>query len=150
MKASCRPGVVPCSAAAEAARPGAPGGARHRVERIGALRLGAALALLGAACAAGAAHERRLEGLQTALRGVEASGAASCAPRELAVARSHLEFAGLEREQGFASRAEAHLDVAEENVRAAGVLAASARCSALRDAGAPPGEATDVSGAAAN
>jgi OmpA-OmpF porin, OOP family len=92
---------------------------------------------LTVACAGSAALDHRVESIHTALRDVEANGAMRCAPRELAVARSHVEFAQLEREQGFVSRAEAHLDVADENVRAARVLGSSARCSKRPDAGTP-------------
>jgi OmpA-OmpF porin, OOP family len=91
--------------------------------------------LLGLSCAGSAAFDRRAEGIQVALRAVDANGAMRCAPRELAVARSHIEFAQLEREQGSISSAEAHLDVAEENVRAARVLESSARCSERPGAG---------------
>jgi OOP family OmpA-OmpF porin len=90
------------------------------------------------ACAGSAALDHRVESIHTALRDVEANGARRCAPRELAVARSHVEFAQLERDQGFVSRAEAHLEVADENVRAARVLGSSARCSKRPDDGAPP------------
>lgn len=89
------------------------------------------------ACAGSAALDHRVESVGSALRDVEADGAMRCAPRELAVARSHIQFAQLERDQGFVSRAEAHLDVADENVRAARVLGSSARCSKRRDAGRP-------------
>lgn len=90
----------------------------------------AELSLLWAvfACTGGAALERRAGLVEAALRGIEEGGAMVCAPRELAVARSHFGFAQLEREQGFPSRAEAHLDVADENIRAARVLASSTRC----------------------
>jgi len=147
-------GQVPASAAALMAQ-SCIGSVRRSLERANpriarALPLlAAASALVGAGCAASAVHEQRLAGIRSALQDVEAHGAASCAPRELAVARSHLEFADLERAQGFSSRAEAHLDVADENVRAARVLASSARCSARPDAGSSPGDATGVSGAAA-
>lgn len=94
------------------------------------LRLGSGgfVLSLSVACAGNAALDRRSLAVQNALHEVEASGALRCAPRELAVARSHVEFAALEREQGFASRAQTHLDVADENVRAARVLAGSPRC----------------------
>jgi hypothetical protein len=143
-------GNAPASASAAAAFGGA--GVHPSLQRTNqrngrALPLAAAVALVWAACAASAVHEQRLEGVRSALRNVEAHGAASCAPRELAVARSHIEFAELERAQGFPARAEAHLDVADENVRAARVLASSARCAARPDAGSPPGAGAGGSGA---
>jgi hypothetical protein len=56
------------------------------------------------------------------------NGAMRCAPRQLAVARSHLEFAYLEREQGFSSRAQYHLRIADEHARAANLLSPPDRC----------------------
>lgn len=58
----------------------------------------------------------------------EASGALRCAPRELAVARSQLHFAELERAQGSSSKAEAHLRIADQHARAALVLSPSEHC----------------------
>ena len=93
-----------------------------------------ALALLG--CSARAELDRHVAETERALRDVEARGAMGCAPRELAVARSHLEFARLEQDQGFPSRAREHLDIADENVRAAEVLSPSGDCAE----GAPPSD----------
>jgi OOP family OmpA-OmpF porin len=56
------------------------------------------------------------------------NGALQCAPRELAIARSELEFAQLEIEQGFAARAEEHVRVATENAEAARILSPPDRC----------------------
>ena len=88
------------------------------------------LASLG--CARSARLDRRVDEVALSLGQVEARGAMRCAPRELAIARSHLEFAQLEREQGSAGRALRHLDIAEENVRAASVLVAPASCADAR------------------
>jgi OmpA-OmpF porin, OOP family len=89
----------------------------------------ALLALLGIGCLSGAELGPRLEDTARRLREVEAEGAMRCAPRELALARSHVEFAELERDQGAPSRARQHLDVADENVRAAAELSRDDRCS---------------------
>jgi hypothetical protein len=112
-------------------------GARGR--RCLALVHAAAVAIACAACAGSTLLDRRIEGVQSTLQEVLARGALRCAPREVAVARSHLEFADLERTRGFASRAEAHLDVADENLLAARVLASG--CSGGLDAGSTPGSA---------
>ena len=90
------------------------------------------------ACSGGTALDQHIASSARALLDVEAQGAMRCAPRELAVARSQLEFSRLEREQGFPSRAREHLLVADENVRAARVLSASERC-ASRPSDAPAG-----------
>lgn len=58
----------------------------------------------------------------------EASGALRCAPRELAVARSQLSFAEMERTQGFSSKAEAHLRTADRHAQAARLLSPSDHC----------------------
>lgn len=85
----------------------------------------------GLACGANGQLDRQIDQVSRALAEVEARGALRCAPRELAISRSHLEFARLEREQGFPARARQHLEVADENVRAASVLTPAERC-ALR------------------
>jgi outer membrane protein OmpA-like peptidoglycan-associated protein len=61
----------------------------------------------------------RIEGLEKIAAQAERNGAVRCAPRELAVAKSHLRFAQIEIEEGFISRAITHLDVAEPNAQAA-------------------------------
>jgi hypothetical protein len=58
----------------------------------------------------------------------ERDGALRCAPRELAVGRSQLEFAAIEDAQGYASRAREHLRLAEQNVQAARLRSDPARC----------------------
>jgi hypothetical protein len=86
------------------------------------------LPVLCLSCGSAARLDRELARVGRSLTEVEARGALRCAPRELAVARSQLEFAALEREQGFPSRAERHLDLADENVRAASVLTPPGHC----------------------
>jgi hypothetical protein len=103
---------------------------RHPPARSGPLVVGTALAILaGFGCAGRAALDRRMVRLSETLALVEANGAMRCAPRELAIARSQLEFARLEEEQGFPSRASQHYEVAEENIQAASVLSPPERCS---------------------
>jgi OmpA-OmpF porin, OOP family len=67
----------------------------------------------------------------------ESSGALRCAPRELAVARSQLRFAELERTQGFASKADTHLRSAERHALAAKLLSPAEHCLT------PPAERAD-------
>lgn len=85
------------------------------------------VACLALACAS-SALDQHFEGVQLAVLEADRSGAMRCAPRQLAVARSHIEFARLEREQGFSSRAQKHLRVADEHARAALLLSPSDRC----------------------
>ncbi len=69
-----------------------------------------------------------IEALQKIAQQAERNGAIRCAPRELAMAKSHLEFATVELDQGFALRARDHLDVAEANAHAAYDLSPPAKC----------------------
>ena len=99
------------------------------MKRSAAFAVLSALALLGSACRSGAELGRQLGDTARRLREVEAQGAMRCAPRELALARSHLEFAVLERDRGAPTRAREHLDIANENVRAAAELSPADGCS---------------------
>jgi len=94
---------------------------------------------LALACALGCMRSARLD-LQVdrigqLLLDAEANGALRCAPRELAVARSQLEFAELERAQGFSSKAEQHLVAADQNARAAKLLSPPEHCRPRADVG---------------
>ena len=73
--------------------------------------------LLG--CAQSAVLRGRIAGLSQDVENAEKNGAMRCAPRELALAKSHLRFASTELDQGQLSAAEAHLGVAEPNAHAA-------------------------------
>lgn len=86
-------------------------------------------------CATRARLDDRIEQLSAAVAEAESTGAMQCAPRELAVALSQLEFGRLEREQGSGARAFAHLELADQNVRAAKLLSEPPRCG-------DPGEAS--------
>jgi hypothetical protein len=93
--------------------------------------LGVALACgaaLGVGCARNATLDSQVDRIGQLLLDAEGSGAMRCAPREMAVARSQLEFAELEREQGFTSRAEQHLLIADQHARAALLLSPPAHC----------------------
>ncbi len=61
----------------------------------------------------------KIAGLSGIVEQAERNGAIRCAPRELAVAKSQLEFASLELDQGFISKAQNHLSKAEPNAHAA-------------------------------
>jgi OmpA-OmpF porin, OOP family len=93
----------------------------------------------------GALGASRLDGLSSAIESVEQSGALSCAPRELALARANYDFARMELAQGDAVRAEEHVSEAEENVGAAQVLTPQGSC-----APSPPSAATGSTSAKPN
>lgn len=83
---------------------------------------------LGASCSVGPVTRGRIEGLGAVVKNAEANGAMRCAPRELALAKSHLSFAEVRLDQGRLSDARAHLDVAEPNARAALALSPADKC----------------------
>ena len=96
-------------------------------------RHAASLVLAGAAalavgCARNAALDAQVDRIGQLLLDAEGNGAMRCAAREMAVARSQLEFAELERQQGFTSRAEQHLLIADQHARAALLLSPPAYC----------------------
>src|ERR1700742_47408 len=70
----------------------------------------------------------QIAGLDKILAQAERNGAIRCAPRELAIARSQLEFASIELDQGFVSKAQAHLAKAEPNAHAADFLSPPQYC----------------------
>lgn len=86
----------------------------------------AALWMIG--CSQGPALRGRIRGLSTTVADAEKNGAMTCAPRELAIAKSQLEFASIALGQGRVSSAEAHLAKAEPNARAAYAMSPSDRC----------------------
>lgn len=83
---------------------------------------------LVAACARGTVLQGRIDGIRDVVEQAERNGAYRCAPRELALAKAHLDFAEAELGQGNPSRAEEHFLVAEPNGRAAFRLSPAARC----------------------
>jgi outer membrane protein OmpA-like peptidoglycan-associated protein len=87
-----------------------------------------ALAVLASACAEGPALRGRIKGLTTTVDDAEKNGAMKCAPRELAIARSNLEFAEIDLDQGQLSHAKAELAKAEPNAQAAFQMSPPDRC----------------------
>jgi outer membrane protein OmpA-like peptidoglycan-associated protein len=98
------------------------------------------------ACAQGPALHGKIAGLTKTVDDAEKNGAMKCAPRELALARSNLEFAEIDLDQGFVSTAEAHLARAEPNAQAAFEMSPPDRCTArefVEVAAAPVDKDTD-------
>ncbi len=86
-------------------------------------------ALFGvSACAGPSAQVGRLAGLDSTIEQAKTNGALRCAPRELALAETHAEFAKLELAQGFLSRANEHLAIAIPNAHAALDLSPAEKC----------------------
>jgi len=96
--------------------------------RLGFVLLGC-LPLALSQCAQSSQLRGQIAGLEKIIEQAERNGAIRCAPRELAIARSQLEFAAIELDQGFASKAKAHLAKAEPNARAADLLSPPQYCS---------------------
>src|SRR3954467_171051 len=100
------------------------------------MRFGRAVAVLVVApfalanCSQASKVHGQIAGLDQIVEQAERNGALRCAPRELAIARSQLKFASIELEQGFVSKAQAHLAKAEPNARAADFLSPPQYCAA--------------------
>src|SRR6187401_2679757 len=94
---------------------------------------GLACLLVASACGKAPAMRGQIAGLEKIVEQAERNGARRCAPRELAIARSQLEFAAIELDQGFASKAQAHLAKAEPNARAAEQLSPPESCTTQAD-----------------
>lgn len=92
--------------------------------------LASAVALLVAlsSCAAGPVTRAKLAGLDAVVKKAEANGAMHCAPRELALAKSHIDFARTRLDQGRLSDAQDHIHIAESNAHAAVELSPADRC----------------------
>jgi OOP family OmpA-OmpF porin len=88
----------------------------------------AAAATLICGCSQGPALRGRIRGLTNTVEDAVKNGAMRCAPRELAIAKSNLEFAEIDLNQGKRSSAEAHLAKAEPNARAAFANSPPDRC----------------------
>ncbi len=75
--------------------------------------------LLLVACATGETLRRDGEAMKTRLDGLRETGAHECAPREVAMAETNLEFMDVELDQGNAVRATDHRDLAQTALLAA-------------------------------
>jgi outer membrane protein OmpA-like peptidoglycan-associated protein len=120
---------------------------------LGTVLLAGMAAMLLGACAEGPALRGKIQGLTTTVDDAEKNGAMKCAPRELAIARSHLEFAQVDLDQGEMSLAQAHLAKAEPNAQAAFQMSPPDRCTtrefvevAQAPAKPPPDVDTDSDG----
>ncbi len=83
------------------------------------LLLGALAGVVLAGCASSAKLRARQGVLQSEIERARKAGAERCAPKDLALATANVDFASTELDLGNASRAEAHLEVAQASVRRA-------------------------------
>ena len=111
-------------------------------------RIASALSCVLFASGCGQAPKLRgqIAGLEKIVEQAERNGAMRCAPRELAVARSQLNFATLELDQGFVSKAQNHLQQAAPNADAALSLSPPQYCAERAFVEAPPPADPDTDG----
>ncbi len=101
-----------------------------RLPRLAALAaLGAVLASVATGCA-GTELVSDARELRKVIRAARDSGAYVCAPRELALAETHTEFAERELDQGDYFRGKDHLRIADESAREAIRLSPKDKCAA--------------------
>jgi OmpA-OmpF porin, OOP family len=77
---------------------------------------------------AGLELEQNVHQVRAIAKEARDNGAYKCAPRELALAETHLDFASTELDQGDYFRARDHLQIADENARLAHRLSPRDRC----------------------
>ena len=106
--------------------------------RLSAALLGTPLVL--ASCTQAPRLRGQIAGLDKIVEQAERNGAIRCAPRELAIARSQLQFASIELDQGFVSKAQAHIWKAEPNAHAADFLSPPQYCAVRGFVEAAPGD----------
>lgn len=99
---------------------------RRQAVRLWAL-IAIVLVALGA-CTEAPRLRGKIAGLEQIAEQAERNGAIRCAPRELALAQSHLQFAKTELAQGFVSKATRHLERAQPNAQAALFLSPPQYC----------------------
>ncbi len=75
--------------------------------------------LAAAACATGGKLRENAQVIRSDVDKAKRSGAARCAPKELALAEANISFSEEEVTYGHADRAKEHLDLAEKNVKEA-------------------------------
>jgi OOP family OmpA-OmpF porin len=88
------------------------------------------LAALGVAGCAGTQLESNVHEVRSIAKEARENGAYKCAPRELALAETNVEFAQRELDQGDYFRARDHMQVADRNAREAYRLSPRDKCNA--------------------
>ena len=95
---------------------------------VAALATAAALGAISLAGCAGTEMENSVHEVRTIAKEARDNGAYKCAPRELALADTHIEFTERELAQGDYFRARDHLHVADHNAREAYRLSPRDKC----------------------
>jgi hypothetical protein len=114
-------------------------GKGHQEVMLAGRLLLAGLLLAGCAQSRASVLSERVRDVRGVVESARHSGARRCAPRELALAQAHLDFAqgGLDAEDFFG--AEDHLQIAEINAREALRLSPPRRCGGDRVPASPVG-----------
>jgi len=99
---------------------------KHVIGHVFSVLLGI-LPCIGA-CGTGQTLQTQVSMYERKAADAKRNGAVRCAPRELAMAESHLKFAIIEYEQGFLLRAKEHLAIGAVNADAAYAQAVRERC----------------------
>jgi OOP family OmpA-OmpF porin len=89
-------------------------------------------------CAEAPKLRGQIAGLEKITEQAERNGAIRCAPRELATAKSNIEFAKIELAQGSFARAKEHVWLAAPNANAADFLSPPQYCAERQFVEAPP------------
>jgi OOP family OmpA-OmpF porin len=92
--------------------------------------LAVGLASFGGAGCAGVQLESNVREVRSIAKEARDNGAYKCAPRELALAETHVEFAQRELDQGDYFRARDHVQIADRNAREAYRLSPRDKCNA--------------------
>jgi outer membrane protein OmpA-like peptidoglycan-associated protein len=79
-------------------------------------------------CTTASSLKGKIKGIEDVITQAEANGAYVCAPVQLAMAKSHAEFAKLELEEGYMSKAKKHVQIAEVNAQEAYDLSPPEKC----------------------
>ncbi|HSZ82816.1 MAG TPA: OmpA family protein [Polyangia bacterium] len=95
---------------------------------LAAIAVGSIGLSVAASGCAGLQLEQNVYQVRAIAKEARDNGAYKCAPRELALAETHLEFASTELEQGDYFRARDHLQIADENARLAHRLSPRDKC----------------------
>lgn len=100
--------------------------------------------LVMAGCQGGVRLRARLRAVNDRIEQAERNGAYTCAPKQLALAKSHSSFTDLELDEGYLSRADWHFKIADENATEAYDKSPPEKCAPKRVVvEAPPPAPTD-------
>ena len=96
--------------------------------RVAKVTCAAIVVAFGSSCGHIPPIRGEIDALRSLAEQAEHNGAIRCAPRELALAKSHIEFAAAELDKGFFPRATEHLDIARANAHAAYEMSPPEKC----------------------